>query len=163
MAFTSYDPRHTIRQLVGTEVYNPTEKKTTYCMVVTDTYGKTYNIPMLLSENCQRGSLPQMPYIKMHRAYTTYEPHDINAAVRRMTAYIDIKVYFQDIEGINPVDFKQAILDAFQNAIRTNQEDVSGSFFINIESERDQEEIDGVQVTFIYIVTLKADWSDACA
>jgi hypothetical protein len=162
MAYTSYDPRDAIRQKVGTEVFNPTEKKATYCMVVTDTYGKTHNIPMLLSENCQIGSLPEMPYIKMHRAYTTYEPHDINAAVRRMTAYIDMKVYFQNIDGVTPIDFKQAILNALQDAIRTDQEDVTDTFFMNIESERDQEEIDGMQVTFIYIVTLKCDKSDAC-
>jgi len=162
VAFYSYDPRDTIRQKIGTTRYSPKEKKDTYVFRVNDAHGKTWNIPMLLSENCRRGSYPEMPFIKMHRAMVLYEPHDIQAAVRRMTAYIDLKLYFQDIKGITPVDFKQAILNALQDAVRTNQAITTGTFFMNVTEERDQEEFDGEQVTFIYIATLKCDYSDAC-
>jgi hypothetical protein len=162
MPFISYDPIDAIRKVIGTSIYNPKEKQTTYVFQISDTYGKIWNIPMLLSEDCRRGSLPEMPYIKMHRAMATYVPHDVKAAVRRMTAYIDLKLYFQDIKGINPVDFKQLVLNALQNNVRLYQESITGSYFIEITEERDQEEVEGSQVTFIYIVTLKCNKSDAC-
>ena len=103
-----------------------------------------------------------MPFIKMHRAMVLYEPHDIQAAVRRMTAYIDMKLYFTDIDNITPVAFKALVLAAIQHGIRTYQATTAGTFFLNITEERDQEEFDGKQVTFIYIATLKCDYSDAC-
>ena len=162
MAHTSYDPRDAIRQKVGTAVYNPTEKKTTYCMTVTDMLGKTHNVPMLLSENCRSGSVPEFPYIKMHRAKTTYKPHNIQGSVRFMTSWIDLKVYITDIYGITVADFKQQILNQLQNTIRTNQSITAGTFWMNIEDEADIEEDDGQQVVFIYVVTLKCQEHDAC-
>lgn len=159
---TSFDPRDAIRQAIGTKVYNRKEDKTTYCMVVTDSHGNTYNIPMLLSENCRRGSVPEFPYIKMHRALTTYLPHNILGDVRFFKSYIDLKVYMMDVDNINIVDFKQQILDALQKAVRTSQSNVAGQYWMNIENEKDIEENDGQQVTFVYVVTILVEHHDAC-
>lgn len=159
---TSFDPRNIIRQKIGTEVYNRDENKTTYCIVVNDSNGNPHNIPMLLSENCRSGSLPEMPFIKMHRALATYLPHNIGGDVRFFKAWVDLKVYFTDIDGVTVADFKQAILNALQDGVRTNQSTTTGLYWMNIENERDVEENDGTQVTFVYIVTILVEHHDAC-
>jgi hypothetical protein len=160
--YDSYDPRDAIRQKIGTSRWDKTEQKTVYEITATDDKNRTIHIPMLLSENCQADNAPEFPYIKMHRAYVLYEPHNVRATVRKMTAYIDMKLYLANTDNIIMATLKDEVLGTLQSYIRTNQEGVTGTFFMNIEEERDVEEIDGRQVIFVYIITLKCDFSDAC-
>lgn len=131
-------------------------------MVVTDDRNETHYIPMLLSEECRSGSMPEFPYIKMHRALTRYEPHNIQGSVRFMKAYIDLMLYFTNIDNLTINTYKQQILDAIQNAVRSNQSTTAGTFWMNIEDEREIEEEDGQQVVYIYAITLYCEHHDAC-
>ena len=123
---------------------------------------RDYKIPMFLSEECRTGSLPEFPYIKMHRALARYDPHNIEASVRFMKAWIDLKFYLADTDNMTVADFKQAVLNEMQDLVRTNQSSVTGTYFMNIEDEQDTEEVRGGQVVFVYILTLKCEQHDAC-
>ena len=162
MAHVSYDARKVIRETIGTAHWNMDDQRTDYCIAVTKSNGATSNVPLLLSEECRSGSLPEMPFIKMHRALTTYVPHDIQGAVRKVTSYIDFKLYFNNVDNIDIVLYKQKILDALQNAVRNNQSTTTGLYWYNIEDEQDVEEDDGHQVTFVYILTVMVQIHDAC-
>lgn len=162
MAFISYDPRKKIRETIGTSHWNSDDQRTDYCMVVTDDMGTTHHIPMLLSEECRSGSLPEMPFIKMHRALTRYTPHNIQGSVRFMKAYVDLMLYFTNVDDLTINTYKQQILDALQNAVRSNQSTTDGTFWMNIEDEREIEENDGHQVVYIYALTLYCEHHDAC-
>lgn len=162
IAFISYDPRKTIRETIGTRRWDFNNQRDEYNMVVTDDMGETHYIPMLLSEECRSGSLPAFPYIKMHRALTRYEPHNIQGSVRFMKAYIDLMLYFTNIDNLTINTFKQQILDAIQNAVRSNQSTTAGTFWMNIQDEREIEENDGHQVVYIYALTLYCEHHDAC-
>lgn len=162
MAHVSYDPRKIFRETIGTSHWNIDDKRIDYCIVVTTDSGKTSYVPMLTNEECRSGSLPEMPFIKMHRALTRYVPHNIEGSVRKVTSYIDLKLYFTNIDDIDVVLYKQKILDALQNLTRNNQSTIAGLYWANIEDERDTEEEDGQQVVFVYILTLLVQIHDAC-
>ena len=162
IAFTSYDPRKTIRETIGTARWNHDDKRTEYNMVVTDDRNEPHYIPMLLSEECRSGSMPEFPYIKMHRALTRYEPHNIQGSVRFMKAYIDLMLYFTNIDNLTINTYKQQILDAIQNAVRSNQSTTAGTFWMNVQDEREIEETDGQQVVYIYALTLYCEHHDSC-
>lgn len=162
MAHVSYDPRKIFRQTIGTSHWNHDDKRVDYCIVVTTDSGKTSYVPMLLSEECRSGSMPEMPYIKMHRALTRYVPHSVTGDVRKVTSYIDLKLYFANVDDIDVVLYKQKIEDALQNLTRNNQSTIPGLYWANIEDERDTEEEDGQQVVFVYILTLLVQIHDSC-
>ena len=162
MSHVSYDARKIIRETIGTSHWSENDHRTDYCILVTNNYGQPSYIPMLLSEECRSGSLPEMPFIKMHRALTRYVPHNIEGSVRFVTSYIDFKLYFTNIDDIDIVLYKQKILDALQNAVRSNQSTTTGLYWVNIEDEQDVEEDDGHQVTFVYILTVMVQIHDAC-
>jgi hypothetical protein len=162
VAHVSYDARKVIRETIGTSHWNKNDQRTDYCMVVAMDNGKTSYVPMLLSEKCRSGSLPEMPYIKMHRALTRYVPHNIQGSVRKVTSYIDFKLYFTNTDDIDIVLYKQKILDALQNAVRNNQSTTTGLYWVNIEDEQDVEEEDGGQVVFVYILTIMVKIHDSC-
>lgn len=162
MAHVSYDARKVIRETIGTPHWNSDDQRTDYCILVTKDNGQPSYVPMLLSEKCRSGSLPEMPYIKMHRALTRYVSHNIQGSVRKVTSYIDFKLYFTNIDGIDIVLYKQKILDALQNSVRNNQSTTTGLYWFNIEDEEDVEEDDGHQVTFVYILTIMVKIHDAC-
>lgn len=117
---------------------------------------------MLLSEHCKSTSLPEMPFIKMHRASATYEAHDISGTVREFEAYLDLKLYFTENDKYDPYNLKVRILNELQRLTRTNQIAIPGSYWANIVSEADQEEDDGKQVVYVYIITIYLKNWDAC-
>lgn len=162
MAHVSYDARKVIRETIGTSHWNSDDKRTDYCILVTKNNGEPSYVPMLTNEECRSGSLPEMPYIKMHRALTRYVPHNIQGSVRKVTSYIDFKLYFTNIDDIDIVLYKQKILDALQDSVRNNQSTTTGLYWFNIEDEEDVEEDDGHQVTFVYILTIMVKIHDAC-
>jgi hypothetical protein len=162
VAHVSYDARKVIRETIGTSRWDFNNQRDSYTMDVTKNNGEPSHIPLLLSEECRSGSLPEMPYIKMHRALTRYVPHNIQGSVRMVTSYIDFKLYFTNIDDIDIVLYKQKILDALQNAVRNNQSTTTGLYWVNIEDERDVEEEDGGQVVFVYILTVLVQIHDSC-
>ena len=162
MAFVSYDARKTIREAIGTGSWDVNNQRDEYNIDVVKSNGETSHVPLLLSEECRSGSLPEMPFIKMHRALTRYVPHGIQGAVRKVTSYIDLKLYFTNTDDIDIVLYKQKILDALQNAVRNNQSTMAGLYWANLEDERDVEEDDGQQVTYVYILTLMVQIHDSC-
>lgn len=162
MAHVSYDARKVIRENIGTAHWNADDQRTDYCIDVVMNNGETSNVPLLLSEECRSGSLPEMPFIKMHRALTRYVPHNIEGSVRMVTSYIDFKLYFNNVDDIDIVLYKQKILDALQNAVRNNQSTTTGLYFMNLVDERDIEEESGGNVTYVYVLTLEVFIHDAC-
>jgi hypothetical protein len=117
---------------------------------------------MYLSEEVKSEDLPAMPFIEMEIVKTTYEPHDIGAATRKMIMYIDCHIYVNDTDNIDRGLFAKKIKDELHNLIRTNQCSIPNTTFINVESDVYLPETDGRQTIYHYITTIYVLYYDLC-
>ena len=162
VTYYAYDPRESIRQAIGTSKWNFAQGVTSYYAVLTDDDGEAVNLPIYLSEETQVESLPEMPFIEMHLAHTTYSPHNPAATIREMRAYVDMFIYFTNLDYITPVTLMKNINNYLQDRVRVNQSGVTGTWFFHITDERHQKEVEGKQVQFTCILTMECIWTDAC-
>jgi hypothetical protein len=162
VTFESYDPRELIRGIIGTsKALNPDSWEEQYVLVVTHE-GKEFNIPIYLGEESLSKDLPAFPLIDMNLLKVDYEPHDVGARTRKHEAYIDIGIYYGQSDEIDSTTFGKAILDAFQDAIRSNQESCSfgPSSFVSIRSVRAIRDDNANQVVYRYNVELYCIYYD---
>lgn len=162
MVHVAFKPRNAIIQAIGTDRYDFKRDEQYYSI---DVIGSDYNdiyIPMYLYEKINTDNLPSMPFIAFKIVAVSNDPHDIKASTRKFTAYIDMDVSFVNTNNIDVVQFKDDVRDNLHNLIRTNQETVTGVFFMNIEDERYREDFKGRQIVFHYILTIKAIYYDSC-
>ena len=162
MAHESFDPRDTIRETIGTQGYNFDLEEEYYTVNIVDADNITLKVPIYDEEEVKSGEQPQLPFISLKLAYIENDPHNVGATVRKFTAYIDVDVAYTATENINIKDFGKKIKNELHDKIRTYQATITGVFFMNIDSERYIDEIGGRQVVFHYILTLMANYSDAC-
>lgn len=162
MSYTSFDPRISIREKIGTLWDVESDNNLEYCLKVLDEDGEDLYIPMYLSEEVQSENLPTMPFLEMEITRNEYEPHDINASTRKMTSYIDIHLFLPDMDNIDRTTMGKTIKDDLHNLVRTNQCDFTGITFINVESDDYQRETDGRQVIYHYIITVYCLYWDLC-
>jgi len=162
MAYSAFDPRETFREENGTQRYDP-DGNLIYCLAVS-ALSETIYIPIYLSEEVKKDNLPNMPYMYLHIPIggTRYEPHDIGAATRKMSSFIEIHICFTNTDNINVVDFQKAIKDKLQDIVRTNQSTTSGITFMNIDDDGGEWETNGRQVYFHYMATLYCLYYDLC-
>jgi len=160
--YFSYDPREAIRQAIGTSKWNFEQGVTSYYSCLEDDDGEDINLPIYLSEETQTESLPEMPFIEMHLAHTTYSPHNPGATIREMRAHVDMFIYFTNTDNITPRTFMKKINDDIQDIVRVNQSGVTGTWFFHITDERHQKEVEGKQVQFTCILTMECIWTDLC-
>jgi len=161
MSYTSFDPRKTIRSVIGTDFWDK-DKGALYALTTTDSKGKIQYIPFLLSEEVKAEVLMNMPFLEMNLAYCLYEPHDIGASTRKHDAYIDIGLWFADTDNIDVTSFGKDICDNIVNEIRTNQCSFPGITFINVEDIRHIRETRAHQIVFHYVITVYCLWYDLC-
>jgi len=162
MAYTSFDPRKSFRENLGTSWDIEKDGNTEYCLSVTDNYNDTVYIPMYLTEEVQSENLPTFPFLEMETRETLYEPHDIGASTRKMRSYINIHIYFTDTDNIDRTSFAKKIKDKLHDLVRTNQSSTTGITFMNIEDDRVLRETDGRQVVYHYTATLYCLYYDLC-
>lgn len=162
MAYTSFDPRDSITDKISVnhDVYENGDLES--CVTVTDSHNSTVYIPMFHSEDVKSESLPEFPFIEMRIVNVTYEPHDIGAATRKKEAYIDFHLYFADTDNITRKDFAEKVKDQVQDLIRTNQCSFTNITFINYESDKYFEEVNGRQVVYHYVLTIYCLYYDLC-
>jgi dihydroneopterin aldolase len=79
-----------------------------------------------------------MPYIEMFNMQTTYMEHNPSGTIREMRARLQYNFYFTRLDEITPSTFMKAVRDKLQDVTRSNQEDVSGTWYFNIDVERPQ-------------------------
>lgn len=163
MAYEAFDPRKAYREAHGTERDVNHDGTNEYCLTVT-VRDETVYVPMYISEEIQSENLPELPYIEMEipPGGTTYEPHDIGAATRKIESMILLHVYFTDTDNIDRTEFAKKIKDKLHDITRTNQSITPGITFMNIEDDGLEEETDGRRVVFHYIVTLYCLYYDLC-
>lgn len=160
MAFTTFDPRKTIRNKIGTDamIGDKIEK----CISVTADDGTTKKIPFYTREYVEN-KCPTMPYINMGLLGIPSVPHDISAAVREKRTLIDLDITYEDEDGIDVEDFGKKIADAIINLIRTYQSNTNGIWFYNVQNEgRLLIEHDCERVIFHWVMELEAINIDAC-
>jgi len=162
MAYEAYDPRDDIRQAVGTSRYDPKLRETSYDIVVTDDRGNSVYIPMLISEDMDDDALPEMPYIEMLNVQTSYAEHNPGATIREMRARLQYNFYFTRLDEITPSTLIKEVRDKLQDLTRSNQEDVTGTWYFNIDVERPQvlRGKSGKTVTYLVIFELEAIYTD---
>jgi len=162
MAYTSFDPRKSFRENLGTVWDIEEDGNLEYCIEIVDDLGETVYVPMYLSEEVQSGNLPTFPFLEMETRETTYEPHDVGASTRKMESYINIHIYFTDTDNIDRTSFAKKIKDELHDLVRTNQSSTTGITFMNIESDNLLRETDGRQVVYHYIAVLYCLYYDLC-
>lgn len=162
MSYEAYDPRDAIRQQVGTEHYDVKMGESTYNIIVSDDRGNDVYIPMLLSEDMDNRALPEMPFIEMFNVQTSYVEHNPSATIREMRARLQYNFYFTRVDEITPSTFIKAVRDKLQDVTRSNQEDVTGTWYFNIDVERPQIQRgnSGKTVTYLVIFELEAIYTD---
>jgi hypothetical protein len=163
MAFESFDPRKAYRENLGTTWDVDKDNKLEYCFTVTVKDDTVY-IPMYLTEEVKTENLPAFPYVEMEipPGATTYEPHDITAATRKVETSIDFHFYFTDTDDIDVTAFAKKLKDKMHDLTRTNQSITTGIVFMNVTDDGMLKETDGRQVVFHYIVTLYCLYYDIC-
>jgi hypothetical protein len=162
MTFQAFDPRKNIMQKIGTSKYNFNSKIDDYVIDVMHN-SRIFSIPMYYGEKIRSGELPNLPYLSMKLVKVLNDPHDIRAATRKFTAYIDLDIVYVINENIDVVDFGLAIKNKLHDLIRINQEITTGIYFYNIDSEISiEEKSPSNQVIFHYILTIKCIYYDAC-
>jgi len=153
VTYTSFDPRKSIREKIGTSILD-VDKGDLYVLKVSDSTGGTEKIPMYLSEEVKSETLAEMPFLDMHMASTTYEPHDIGAATRKHDCYIDVGLWFADTDNVDRTDFGKKVCDEIIDKVRTNQCSFTGITFINVEEVREIKEEKAHQVIYHYVITI---------
>lgn len=164
MAYTTLDPRKTIRSVIGTEWWD-SENGDTYTINVEDHNYDTVRIPLRLSEETKTEVLDVMPYIEINLVQCKYTPHDIAASTRECRAYMDVTLYFTDTDNIDTTSFGKKVLDEIQNKIRTNQCTVfanTHNWHINVDDIRYRKELGAHQVVFQYVATVYVIYYETC-
>ena len=163
MSYSSFDPRKTIIQTIGTSWYDE-EEGDYYVIPVTDNNGDTVRIPIKLSEEIRTESVDELPYIEMTMVYTSYEPNDIGASTRKMETYIDCHLYFTDTDNIDTTNFGKDVMDKMQDLIRSKQItfESTNKMFVNIGEVRYIREPKAHQVVFHYVFEIYAIYYDIC-
>jgi hypothetical protein len=164
MAYSSFDPRKTVRTVIGTSWWTD-EEEDIYTINVTDNDNATIRIPILMSEEVKTDALDEMPYISMHLATVNYEQWDIAAATRQEDAHIDIGIWFTNTDNIDSTSFGKKIVDEIYDKIRSQQCTVFSAthkWDINIETVRIIEETKAHQVIFHIVMELFVRYYDVC-
>jgi len=156
--YECFDPRKAYREYLGT-LWNEE-----YCITITDKTGDTVYIPVYLSEEVKSEDLPSLPFIEMELppGSTTYEPQDVLASTRKMESEILVHIYFGDMDNIDRTEFARKIKSRLHYLTRTNQSNITGITFANIQDDGLDEESDGRRIIFHYIATLYCLYFDLC-
>lgn len=163
MAYTSFDPRKAWREALGTKGYDE-DAEEYYYLSITDNENQTIEIPIYLTEEVKSENLSKLPFMEMHipPGGTTYLPHDVGAATRKIESFIRIHIYFTDLDNIDRTEFAKKIKDELHDQVRNNQSTTTGITFMNIEDDGLNPETDGRQVVFHYEATLYCLYYDLC-
>jgi len=163
MAYESFDPRKAYREYLGTQKDIERDGNKEYCITVT-VKNRTVYVPMYLTEEIKTEQLPVLPYIEMEipPGATTYEPHDVTAATRKVETYIDFHIHFTDTDEIDVTEFAKKIKNKLHDLTRSNQSTTPGIVFMNVENDGMVRETDGRQVVFHYIATVYCLYYDLC-
>jgi hypothetical protein len=162
MTHVAYDPRITLRETIGTNRYDFDLEKEYYSLSVIDNDNRTVYIPIYLDEEVRSGDMPNLPLISLKMALTRYDPHNVSGTVRIMKSYVDVDIIFVNTDNIDVKDFGKKVRNVIQDKIRTYQQSMTGTFWMNLESERTITEQDARQVVFHYVLTLYCIKHDAC-
>jgi len=159
VTYSSFDPRKSIREKIGTTWWDE-ENGETWNSVVTDNDGTTIRIPIYLAEEVKSESLKEMPFIDLNLALVTYITNNIQGDKRKVEAHIDIGLWYADLDNIDNTAFGKKILDELQDKIRTNQCLFSGIDYITITDVRLLREPMAKQVVFHYVITVFCEYYD---
>lgn len=161
--YTSFDPRKSFRENLGTSSYDE-DANQQYCLSVTDNDGQSICIPIYLTEEVKSENLPNMPFMEMHipPGGTYYEPYDVAAATRKIESFIKIHIYFTDMDNIDRTSLAKKIKDELHRLVRNNQSTTTGITFMNVEDDGLTPEMDGRQVVYHYEATLYCLYYDLC-
>ncbi len=160
--YTGFDVRETIREYFCRVKYEPGSEVTVYYFYVNDERGDEIHIPMYLSEEVRSKELKEMPFLDMNLADSTFEVHDIGGATRRKEAYIDIGLWYTDIDRIDRTAFAHDVINKLIDYIRSHQHDFTGIDFINVESVRLIREPMAHQVVYHWVITVFCWYYDYC-
>ncbi len=163
MTYSSFDPRVAFRENLGTLKYDE-DANSYYCFTIKDKYNSDIKIPIYLSEEIKSGDEPNFPYIVMHipEGGTTYEPQDVGAATRKMETFIEVHIYFTDLDNIDRTEFAKKIKNELHDKVRSNQSTTTGIDFMNVEDDGLEKETDGRRIYFHYLATLYCLYYDLC-
>lgn len=162
MVYYAFEPRQSIIDKISTSYDVDKDGTLESCVTVTGNRNNIIYIPLYFSEEVKSESLPEMPYGELRIVSVEYEPHDIGASTRKMEAYIDLHIYFTNIDGISRKTFAEKIKDKLQDEIRTNQCSFTNITFININSDTYVIEEKEKQTYFHYICTIYCLYYDLC-
>jgi hypothetical protein len=133
MTFTSFDPRKEIRTVITIPMDIFQNGKDIYIIPVIDTQNNTYLIPIYTTEKSKSNELPPLPFIEFGLLSNIPQPQDIGASTRKHECIIDVNIYWQEMDNMEPDDFGKLISDKLSDLIRTNQcGTVTGTHFISI-------------------------------
>lgn len=163
MTYVSFDPRVAFREGLGTAKYDE-DGNPYYCIIITDNENQSIKIPIYLAEEVKSDEFPNLPFMEMYipPGATTYEPHDIGAATRKIKTRIMINIHFTNVDNIDKIQFAKKIKDELQDLMRSNQSTTTGITFMNIEDDGMEPEPDGRQVAYCYRATLYCLYHDLC-
>jgi hypothetical protein len=149
---SSFDPRESIRQAIGTQLDYNQDNVDEWVIQVTDDWQDTVSIPLLLPGETRTSDMYTMPYIEMVLVSAPAAAHNINGNRRKEQAYIDFNIWYTNTDNITPTTFGKTIADKLVSLIHTNRHNV-GYFLEVINDGREIiEEFEGKQVIFHRIV-----------
>lgn len=155
MAYSSFDPRASIRTSIGYTWYNDEEDKDLSVVSCTNDRGDYIYVPLYLPGDVRTGSLPEMPFIEMTLITSPVGVHNVQGDVRDQECYIDFNIYYADMDNISPTAFGKTIADALVGKIMDYRQNISNCTWcevINDGRELIEEYEEGKSVIFHRVV-----------
>jgi len=159
MAYSSFDPRKSIREKIGTTWWTE-EDGETWNISALDNDNTTIRIPIYLAEEVKSESLKEMPFIDLNLALVKYITNNVQGDKRKVEAHIDIGLWYTDTDNVNITSFGKKIIDELQDKIRTYQCLFPNIDYITVENVRLLRETNAHQTIFHYIITVYAEYYD---
>ncbi len=154
----SFDPREAIRETIGTQLDYNQDNVDEYVIQVTDDWGDTVSLPLLLPGETRSNEQYTMPYIEMILIAAPSETHNISGDVKLQRAHIDFNIWYTNTDNITPTSFGKQVADKICQLIDTYRCSVSSAYFVEVTNDGREliEELEGKQIVFHRIVEVAA-------
>ena len=133
MSYTSFDPRVTIRENIGTSKYMYDNDY--YCITVSDDYGEDVNIPLLLPSECRTEDMFPMPFIEMTLVSSNAVARNVGGNVRDTYAYIDFNIYYVNNDEITSTNFGKNVADELVDSITSVRSSIPDTYFVEVVND----------------------------
>jgi len=157
--YTSFDPRKSIRETIGTTWWNK-EDGETWNISAVDNDGTTIRIPIYLAEEVKSESLKEMPFIDLNLALVNYITNNVQGDKRKIEAYIDVGFWYTNTDNVSVTSFGKKAMDELIDKTRANQCIFPGIDYATIVHIKLRREPLAHQVVFHYIVTIYCEYYD---